>query len=330
MNKILFITSTRIGDAVLSTGILQHIATKYPDAKVTVACGPLVSGFFEAAPFVEKVIPLNKQKRAGHWRKLWWEVVTTQWDMVVDLRNSAVSRLIWARQRFITGRYIDKSLHKAAQNAAVLGLEDVPDLHLWLTQAQREKARMLMGKDEDNRPILAIGPAANWLAKTWPSGRFIELMTRLTDPDSAEAILPTARIAVIAAPGEEEQARPVLEAVPQDRRIDLIAKGRPEDAAACIAQCDLYIGNDSGLMHCAAAAAVPTFGLFGPSWPHLYSPWGEHTAYMSTPESFSQLIDYVGYSPQTAPCLMGSLQTEDVVQAVKAFWQELKSKEKAA
>ncbi|MCZ6745098.1 MAG: glycosyltransferase family 9 protein, partial [Alphaproteobacteria bacterium] len=42
--NILFITSTRIGDAVLSTGILDHLICQFPDARITVACGP------EAAP----------------------------------------------------------------------------------------------------------------------------------------------------------------------------------------------------------------------------------------------------------------------------------------
>ena len=66
---------------------------------------------------------------------------------------------------------------------------------------------------------------------------------------------------------------------------------RYDNAAAAIARCSFYIGNDSGLMHAAAAAGVPTVGLFGPSWPYLYKPWGPHTGYASTPENFDQLID---------------------------------------
>ena len=57
--KILFITSTRIGDAVLSTGLLDHLVRTYPDAKVTVACGPHASPLFAAAPNLERVLPMR-------------------------------------------------------------------------------------------------------------------------------------------------------------------------------------------------------------------------------------------------------------------------------
>lgn len=322
MKKILFITSTRIGDAVLSTGILNDLIHKHPDAEITVACGPLVSGFFEPAPCVKNVIALKKEKRAGHWRKLWGAVVATRWDIVVDLRNSAVSRLIWAKKRYIFGNHINKTKHKAQQNAAVMGLDYVPDLKLWFGDDMIEKAREALHLQNDTRPIIAIGPAANWTAKTWDKESFIKLIGEITNSESEFCLIPNAKIAVIAAPGEEAQAQPVLESIPQDRRIDLIAKGRPEFGAAGISLCDLYIGNDSGLMHCAAAAGIPTFGLFGPSWPYLYSPWGKKASYISTPETFDELIDYEGYAPQTAPCLMGTLKGDDVLRALKDFWNK--------
>ncbi len=95
--KILFITSTRIGDAVLSAGLLEYMAQTYPEGKVTVACGPLPASLFEGFPNVEAVWALKKEKRAGHWIKLWKRSVRTRWDIVVDLRNSAVSRMPWAK-----------------------------------------------------------------------------------------------------------------------------------------------------------------------------------------------------------------------------------------
>ena len=68
MKKILFITSTRIGDAVLSMGILKHLEIKYKTEgiDVTVACGALVKSFFEGVPFVSQIIPLKKEKYNIH------------------------------------------------------------------------------------------------------------------------------------------------------------------------------------------------------------------------------------------------------------------------
>ena len=54
--KILFITSSRIGDAVLSSGLLDHLMARYPRAYFTVACGPAAAPLFAAAPRVERII----------------------------------------------------------------------------------------------------------------------------------------------------------------------------------------------------------------------------------------------------------------------------------
>jgi len=316
--KILFITSTRLGDGVLSTGALSFFIRKYPAAEITVACGPLVAGIFEQAPGVKRVIALQKQPYALHWRKLWLETVGTRWDIVIDLRNSLMSRIIPAKKRYIWNRQ-DERKHKVEQIAAVIGASPPPDPVLWFNNDTLKKAQALVPA---GAPVLAVGPAANWPAKTWPAENFIELIGRLT---AAESILPQARVAVFAAPGEEETAYKVLNAIPAERRIDVIAKASPPVAAAALQRCQLYIGNDSGLMHCAAAAGVPTLGLFGPSWPHLYRPWGEHCAFVSTPENFGQLISYPGYNPRTAPCLMGSLTGTAAYAAAVQLWKKVSS-----
>lgn len=314
MKKILFITATRIGDAVLSMGLLNHMVSTWPDAQITVACGPLVTGFFEPVPQVERVITLKKEKRAGHWRKLWGQVAFTRWDLVVDLRNSIVSRLILSKQKRIFGPHINHQAHKVEQNADVMELSYTPSPRLWFSDETMRHAAALV---PDGTPVLGVGPAANWFAKTWPADRFIALLKILTGEGG---ILPGARIAVIAAPGEEAQARPVLNSIPEHMRIDLIAKASPHLAAACISRCAFFVGNDSGLTHSAAAAGIPTLGLFGPSWPHIYRPFGPQAGFVATPQNFAQLIDYPGYTSKTAPCLMEGLSVDTVAAAAFDVW----------
>lgn len=309
--NILFITASRIGDAVLSTGLLDYIARKHPRAKVTIACGPLAAPLFEGYPLLAEIISLKKQTYNRHWFGLWRHAIDTRWDMVVDLRNSAVSRLIMARKRYVFGGRIDKSMHKVEQNAAVMRLKKVPAPKLWFTPAQEKQALKFI---RPGGPVLAVGPTANWQGKTWPAERFIEVIDFITAKGGKFS---GARVAVFAAPGEEKEARKVLSSVPKLRQIDMIAKTDPGTVAACLSKCDFYIGNDSGLMHCAAAAGVPTLGLFGPSYPAIYRPWGDHASYVSTPESYDQLIDYPGYSHETAPCLMESLTVDMVKKALK-------------
>ena len=313
--RILFITSTRLGDAVLSTGLLDYMARTWPEGKVTVACGPLPASIFEGFRNVERVIALKKQKYNGHWVKLWKQVAMTRWDVVVDLRNSAVSRLVLAKKRYVFGSRKGEALHKVEQAAYLMKLPTIPAPHLYFTKAQEDFAISLI--PDAPGMVLGVGPSANWIGKTWPAANFIEVIHWLTSKDG---LMPNARVAVFAAPGEEAQALPVLHAVPEDKRIDGIAKGNPGEVAAALARCDFYMGNDSGLMHAAAAAGVPTLGLFGPSYPHLYAPWGDHTGYACTPQTFDELIDFEGYSSKTLDrTLMGGLEPSTVINIIQNF-----------
>lgn len=316
MTKILFITSTRIGDAVLSTGLIDHILKICQDPRLTIVCGPLPASLFEGVPHLDRLIILKKQKRNKHWWDLWREVGFTRWDIVIDLRNSIVSRLIFANEKHIHGHHVDGKLHKVAQNAAVMRLDTIPAPRLFLTEAQKERAKQLV---PEGAQVLAIGPTANWIGKTWPADRFIEVIEKLTAQDG---IMPGARVAVFAAPGEEDAAYQVLNSVAQNRRIDCIAKGSPGEAAAALARCDFYIGNDSGLMHAAAAAGIPTLGLFGASYVDIYGPYGEKTEYAHTPQSYDELTDFPGYSAKTLKhTLMTGLETETVVKAAESLYR---------
>ena len=79
----------------------------------------------------------------------------------------------------------------------------------------------------------------------------------------------------------------------------------------------IYIGNDSGLMHMAAAIGTPTLGLFGPSRTEHYAPWGDHTAFIRTPEAYEELVGGPGYNHRTTGSLMGGLEVENVARAAK-------------
>jgi len=314
MNNILFITSNRLGDAVLSTGLIRHMVSTYPDAKITIACGPLPASIFAGVPNLQDLILIRKRSMNRHWIDLWKTVGLRRWDMVVDLRDSAVSRLLIAGKRYIYSRGIDKQKHKVEQCADVMKLSDVPAPHLWFTPEQQAFADAIV---PDNKTVLAVGPTANWIGKTWPVERFEAVVKALTAKGGA---LEGAHVAVFAAPGEEVIAHELLRTVPKTRAIDMIAKASPGEAAAVLSRCDFYIGNDSGLMHCAAAAGVPTLGVFGPSYPHLYRPWGAHADYIATPETFDELTDFDGYDPKTLThSLMDSLKTDDVLKKAEAM-----------
>jgi len=265
--RILFISSTRIGDAVLSTGLLDHLMRAHPGARFTIVCGRVAEGVFRRMPQLERLISVEKRPYSLHWLEIWGAVAFARWDLVVDLRASAIAWLLWTRARKIIqgGR---RPGHRLAHLAALLGVTPPPLPVIWTAPEDNARAAALLPA---GRPWLVLGPTANWHRKVWPAERFAELALRLTAPDGA---FPGAGIAILGGPGDQERsmATPVLTALPQ--ALDLVGKLELPEVAAVLARAAMFIGNDSGLMHLAAAAGAPTIGLFGPTPSDEYGPAG--------------------------------------------------------
>jgi heptosyltransferase-3 len=312
--RILFISSTRIGDGVLSTGVLSWLLEAYPGAAVTIACGPDVAPLYAAVPRVERIITMAKRPRGGHWLALWRACVGSYWSAIVDLRRSAMRYVLLAGRRF-TMPPDRPDIHKVVQLSAMVGREDEPlDPVIWTGPEHDAAAHRLV---PDGDPVLALAPTANWGGKEWPAARFVKLIGRLT---GADGILPGARVAVLSAPGERERARPVLESVPAARRLDLAGGVDLLTAYSCLRRAGLFVGNDSALMHMSAAAGIPTLGLFGPSRERHYGPWGACAASVRTELSFEDIIGAPGYDHRSAESRMTSLSVDRVVTAAEALW----------
>jgi heptosyltransferase III len=313
--KILFVTATRIGDAVLSTGLLSHLIERFPRAALTIVAGPEAAPLFEAVPGLDRLITLAKRPWAMHWLTLYRQVALARWEMVVDLRGSALAYLLWTRQRRImaTGR---QSEHRLRQLARLFALDPPPSPQVWTAPRHDAAAATLI---PPGGPVLAIGPAANWRGKEWRAERFAQLALLLT---ATNGILPGARVAVLAAAHEREQAAPLLAVLPPSRSIDLVGRVDLLTAAAVLRRAALFIGNDTGLMHLAAAAGTPTLGLFGPSPVEQYAPWGPHTEVVTTAVPFLQLFG-PGFDHRTTGTLMDSLTVEMAAAAARRLWMRI-------
>lgn len=314
---ILFVTATRIGDAVLSTGLLSHLIERHPEARLTIAVGPVAAPLFDAVPGLERLLIMQKRGWSLHWPALYGRVMARRWDLVVDLRGSALAWLLRARERRVMSKG-DPSEHKVRQLGSLFGLDPPPSPRLWTTAPHERTAEALV---PPGAPVLAIAPAANWRGKEWRAERFAELARRLTAP---EGPLPGARVAVLAAAHERAQAEPVLAAIPAQRRIDLVGRTELLTAAVVLRRCALFVGNDTGLMHIAAASGVPTLGLFGPSPVEQYAPWGRCIDYVCTELPRSAMFP-PGFDHRTTDTLMNSLSVEAVETVARRLWERAAS-----
>ena len=313
---ILFVTATRIGDAVLSTGLLSHLVERYAEARFTIGAGRVAAPLFEAVPRLERVLIIDKQRGGLHWLDLYARVVGRRWDLVVDLRGSALAYLLRARERRTRGKGT-RDEPRVLQLGRLFGLDPPPAPRLWTLPRHEAAAAALV---PPGAPVLAIGPAANWRGKTWRAERFAELARRLTVP---VGVLPGARVAVLAAAHDRPQAAPVLDAISPERRIDLVGLTDLLTAAAVLKRSALFVGNDTGLMHVAAAMGVPTVGLFGPSASTHYAPWGPRTAVAQTERPWRSLMSAPDFDHRTTDTLMDGLSVDAAEAAVRRLWQRL-------
>ncbi len=281
--SILFITSSRLGDAVLSSGLVRTLADEIPEALFTIVGSALTAPLFADTPNLERLIVMDKQKRAGHWFGLWRQVRGRRWGLVVDLRGSGIAGALRPKRRAVH-RKGGTPVHKVVEAARLLKMESAPPSPFLFTGPETEAraAKLTAGPG----PILAIGPAANWVGKTWPVERFAQVARRLLAPSGPMA---GGRLMVVGGPGDLASCEPLRASVGRDNCIDLVGRESLVVVYAALKRARLYIGNDSGLMHLAAAAGAPTLGLFGPSDESLYAPWGPKGRALRGTRTFEEL-----------------------------------------
>ncbi len=270
--NILFITNTRIGDAILSSGVLHHLVQTYPDARFTIVCGRLPQTLFADVPRLDRVIVLKKRRFDLHWIDLWRALKGARWDVVVDLRRSFLSVFLRARQRHVIGPAND-TVHRVEHLSSVLNLPRPAAPHIYVGARHEDLARAIL---PPGAPVLAIAPIAAAAEKTWPAQRYAELAAQMLAGPCAGW-----RLAFFGGPGDEEKAAPLLRAFPNAIKVF----GEPDllTVAAALRVCAAFIGNDSGLSHLAAAVGIPVLALFGPSDPIRYAPFGEAARFLQAP-----------------------------------------------
>ena len=307
--SILVIRLDEIGDAVMTTPLLRELRHAAPQAWITLVVNPTNLNLFETCPHADEVLAydwrspgrfqhVRRQRRAlalakTHlWKRRFDLALLPRWDY--DEYNATFLAYLSGAQRrvgysddvaahksarksgfnlLLTRRLDDSALkHEVERDLALLtaiGVEIHEDrLEVWPLEEDRALARRILQQGgASGRMLIGIGPSggSSWL-KQWPVERFVELCRRLHEQHGASFV-------IVGGPGDAHIAK-ALSAALGSAAIDAIGTTTLRQTAALLERCDLYIGNDSGPMHLAAACGVPVVALFGSSCPHRFRPWG--------------------------------------------------------
>lgn len=297
--QILFITATRIGDAVISTGLLRHLIDQHPNAKITVACGPLAESLFASVPGLERVIAVPKKKFGGHWFNLWRQVRAQHWDIIVDLRRSLLSYFVSTSERYRLGPD-DHVSHRVALLSGLFNLDPPVAPKLWLTEDHQAQARAFLSGDG---PVVSLCPIAARPEKTWPMERFVALGEALA---ASNGPLERARFLLIGAEEDRTAIEGMAANLPAGRCLTLLGNPDLLFVGAVLSQSLVTVANDSGLGHLAAVVECPIVSVFGPTRDDLYRPWGQH-------------VKVVHPSAEAQNRLISDISVDEVLSAVNAI-----------
>jgi len=287
--KILVRSTNWIGDAVMTTPAVRTIRENFPDSEITMLVHPWVSDVFRYSPRIDQLFLYDKKGQHQGLRgmlRLAGELRLQDYDCAILLQNAFEAALITLAAGIpVRGGYttdarglllthgVDKipeliSKHQVHYyQRMVRGLGLVPaatELELFIPGDQidgaKERVEQLSGLAPGTAPLIGFNPGAAFgPAKRWPTEKFAELadmLCRRTD----------ARILLFGSAADRETAAAILAQAGRGaagRLIDLTGQTSLIEAMALIGECDVFVTNDSGLMHVAAALHTPMAAIFG-------------------------------------------------------------------
>lgn len=287
MKRILVRAPQWLGDAVVSTVFLTRLRARFPNADITVLCPSALAPLYDTHP--AKVTALSLTYPTGSVfdvaRRLREEAFDTAYILPRSFRTALEVTLAKIPNRIgFTGelfrgllltnviRYDDKLLYPH-RYLKLLGEEtfalDQAKPYFPKADLSDKEAQMLFfqGTPPLKKPILGIAPVSVAPARTWEPDHFAAV---------AEAFLKerSGTVFLFGSPAETAAVERVA-AMIQGRVVNLAGKLDLPKLGWAMSLCDAFLGNDSGLMHVAAAFKIPSVILFGPSDPtHAVPPWG--------------------------------------------------------
>ena len=269
VRRILFITLSNIGDAILTIPTLESLHSKFPNATFDIVGDKRSKILFKYCHYMNNFFEKDKDLGWYGLILLIKQIRQENYDLAVDLRSDVLLYFIKSKKKlFKISNKSSINLHSAEKHFLSIKtiIQDKPPLtNIWLSDYERELSRQIFSKYLNNR-YLTLGLGANFDGKIWDIAKFIDLAKLLDD-----------FFDVIILVGDKKDALLSREFIIgyKGTVIDCCGHYNLLETAAIIKKSHFFVGNDSGLGHIASAVRTKSFTIFGVGQPHRYRPWSK-------------------------------------------------------
>lgn len=300
-HSILIIQTKFIGDIVLASTLARNLQLEFPGARIVFLCEAHSKSFVVAHGIASEVVTFRRARMRGtpleRGKELYAivrELRGFRFDLTIDLTDSKTSRLIsglvnaktrigynpperplkllerqpanlFAKPQGFGGQHF---VYRYLSPLEALGIDlrvTAPSIQPLLSETV--KALALLGKHRLHpNAFIAVHAGASFKGRQWQPERFAEAIDEIVGETGLGVVL-------VGGPDERETAAQIL-AGTATPVVDLVGTLSLETLLALLKQARLFLGNESGPMHMAAAAGTPVVGLFGLTNPSRWGPVG--------------------------------------------------------
>ncbi len=330
--KILIRATNWIGDAIMALPALQAVRGKFPDAHIAIVARPYVADIYRDQGICDELIGYDPKAEHLGWKGrelLAQELRARKFNIALLFQNAfdaawlawragVPQRIGYARdgRSLLLTKAIPVPKHgeipphekfyylELLRSAGWIdALQDDAHITLRVPDSARQRATLTLLEAGARAKALriAVGAGASYgSAKCWPPDRFAKALNSILSQTDADVVLfgTAGEAAVSSAIASELRRAP----------IDLTGKTPIGDLPALLSQCHLFLGNDSGAMHVAAAVGLPVVAIFGPTDPEGTAP--------VTPSA-----TLVQQKPYCSPCFLRRCPTDH--RCMKAVTPEM-------
>jgi ADP-heptose:LPS heptosyltransferase len=309
-----------LGDTIFATSAIRALRENFSQARIVILASPIAAQVLKYNPYQLEVLTAIER-----WDllKMLTQIRKENFDIAISLSQLGgfftrfCAAPVWSDFTLIpiqAGRSVVQMCHDVL---GVIGIDNQTrqrGTEFWYSEREQQVVEIFLRASayrENEKPLIAVHIGGHYFArKRWPIANFIEIIRFFTEELGLQVVL-------VGGQEDVEDSLVIKSVFPGI--ISAVGMLKLAETAALLKHCHLFIGNDSGPLHLAAAINIPTIGLFGPTAPGQFYPYpSPQHAYIYKNLSCSPCYRFGGgiwqYLPRcTKAHCMESITTREVV-----------------